>query len=295
MSSEKNSQSFPKKKKTKNIESFNHSFPKREEIIDEIDSEEEVEEKLEKLDNIVCSHIETTLHNGVNICVDCGEQINEFYSNDKEWRYYGESDNRYSSDPARCQFRKNPDKGIKKELEKMGFSVEISNIADQLYLKVTNGDIKRSNLRKGIMFACVFNACKEKGDPQIPEELQKKFQIDRKNMSKGLTYYHMRCPNRNNSTYITVEHFIPKVMEKFNAKQHHIEVVLKLYEVVKNSSSILIRSNPQSVSSSLVYYYLKKLDPEISINQYSKVVGLSEITILRIINEIEGIISKEKV
>lgn len=278
MSSEKNiSQSFPKLKKKKNEETTFHSFPKKEEKNEEI---------------IICEHSEIVEHNGVEICVECGEQISDYFSVDKDWTYYGCNDNRHSSDPSRCQYRRIPDKGIEKELEKMGFPIEICKQSNQLYLKVTKGEIKRSNLRKGIMFACVFNAYKDMDNPQIPEVLQTKFSIDRKNMSKGLTYFHMRSPSKKTNTYISVQHYIPNIMSKFNAKKEHIDTVLQMYEIIKDSKSIFTTSNPQSVSSSLVYYYLRKLDPDIPISQFSKIVKLSEITILRIISEIECLVEK---
>jgi transcription initiation factor TFIIIB Brf1 subunit/transcription initiation factor TFIIB len=246
------------------------------------------------LENKECIHSDTINSNGIDICIDCGLEISNMNIHDKEWRYYGDSDNINSSDPSRCQYRKKPEKGIKKELIKFGFPIDISELADQLYLAVTKGEIKRSNLRKGIMFACVFNAYKEKNNPQIPEELQKIFKIDRKNVSKGLTYFHLNSPYKTNSTYITIEDFIPKIMEKLKIKQQHIEAVLKLSKIIKNSSSTLIRSNPQSVSSSLVFYYLRKLNPdEINISEFSNSVKLSEITILRLMSEIESIIDNE--
>lgn len=278
MSSEKiASQSFPKLKKKRNEEAAVHSFPKREEKDEEI---------------VICKHSEIIEHNGMDVCVECGEQISDYFTAEKEWRYYGDNDNRHSSDPSRCQYRKVPDKGIKNELEKMKFPIEICKYANDLYLKVTNGEIKRSNLRKGIMFACVFNAYIDLDKPQTPDVLQEMFNIDRKNMSKGLTYFHMRNPAKKKSCYISVEHFIPQIMEKFNAKKEHVDTVLKIYDIIKNSSSIFIRSNPQSVSSSLVFFYLKKIDPEISISNFSNIVNLSEITIQRIVSEIETIVNK---
>ena len=323
-------QSFPKRKKKKmfdldnnlsNIkQASNHSFPKRDEsklteykkiknkdLHDSIDieeiclethththSEKKIDEKKENINLYKnCLHTDTINSNGMDICIDCGLEISILNMSEKEWRYYGDNDNINSSDPSRCQFRKNPEKGIKKELIKLGFPIDISNLSDELYLTVTKGEIKRSNLRKGIMFACVFNAYKQKNNPQIPEELQKKFKIDRKNISKGLTYFHLNNSNKTNDTYISIEDFIPKIMEKFNIKQNHIDTVLSLSKVIKNSSSVLIRSNPQSVSSSLVFYYLRKLNPDISISQFSRIVKLSEITILRLINEIENIIENE--
>ena len=76
-------------------------------------------------------------------------------------------------------------------------------------------------------------------------------------------------------------------MEKLNIKDGHVQNVLDLYNKIKYSSSILVRSNPQSVSSSLVYYYLKKLAPELQLSSFSKIVNLSDITIMKIVSEIE--------
>ena len=275
--------------KIQNIKEFNYEDIHSEKKIDK--DRDEKKENINLYKN--CLHTDTINSNGMDICIDCGLEISILNMSEKEWRYYGDNDNINSSDPSRCQFRKNPEKGIKKELIKLGFPIDISNLSDELYLSVTKGEIKRSNLRKGIMFACVFNAYKQKNNPQIPEELQKKFKIDRKNISKGLTYFHLNNSNKTNDSYISIEDFIPKIMEKFNIKQNHIDTVLSLSKVIKNSSSILIRSNPQSVSSSLVFYYLRKLNPDISISQFSRIVKLSEITILRLINEIENIIENE--
>jgi transcription initiation factor TFIIIB Brf1 subunit/transcription initiation factor TFIIB len=251
-------ETFPKKKK-KSSENTN-TFPKKE------------------THSTDCPHKNFIEENYFRVCVDCGEQ----FKSEKD--IYSEFDFK-SMD--RCHYRNIPEKGIKKELTSLGFPNDISTEADQLYMKITNGEIKRSNLRKGIMFACVFDIYKCRGEPQIPEVLQAKFKLDRKNMSKGITYFHIRNPNKNNITYITVEHFIPCIMEKLNIKNDHVPRVLELYDKIKFSSSILVRSNPQSVSSSLVYYYLKKLVPDLQLSSFSKIVNLSDITIMKIVSEIE--------
>jgi len=246
------SETFPKKKKTESLRT--NTFPKKEKE---------------------CIHSNLVDETYYKICIDCGEQFKNEHS-DFDFK-----------NMDRCHYRNIPEKGIKKELLLLGFPSDLSIEADKLYMKITNGEIKRSKLRKGIMFACVFNIYKSRGEPQIPEVLQSKFELDRKNMSKGITYFHIRNPEKNNISYITVEHFIPCIMEKFNIKNDHVKEVLDLYEKIKFSSSILIRSNPQSVSSSLVYYYLKKLVPDLQLSSFSKIVKLSDITIMKIITEIE--------
>jgi transcription initiation factor TFIIIB Brf1 subunit/transcription initiation factor TFIIB len=245
-----------------------------------------------------CPHSSIINEGGIDVCVDCGENI-QIESFDTEWRYYGDGDKSKSYDPSRCQYKKPQDKGIKKELEKMGFSRDVIVKADYYYQKVTQGDIKRSALRKGIIFSCVLFAYKHYKMRITTDELDEIFKIGRKNMSKGLTYFKTNIPKNeidyDNFDYATAEHFIPKILEKWNVKEEHVNYVLNLYKRLSNKSHLINTSNPQSVSSGLVYYYLKKLDLEITPSKFGKLVGLSEITINRITNEIEDILLKEEV
>jgi transcription initiation factor TFIIIB Brf1 subunit/transcription initiation factor TFIIB len=231
------------------------------------------------------------------ICVDCGETIEEEICEEAEWRYYGANDNVESADPSRCQYRTVVDKGITKDLLSIGFSVDVSNKANELYLIVTKGDIKRSNYRKGIMFACVFYAFISLGKPQTTEYIRKIFKIDKRIVSKGFTYYGLEMPKdkREQYVYITAEHYIPKILKELKITEDHVDNVLLLYNKVKNKSYLLNTSNPQSIASGFVYYYLRKLNVDISPSKFRKVesVNLSEITITRISNEIEEIITSD--
>ena len=243
-----------------------------------------------------CKHENTINENHIEICVDCGIALHNKLTTEAEWRYYGENDNNHSSDPSRCQYRKAVDKSIKKDLEKLDLTPEIINLSDELYFKVTKGDIKRGDLRWGIIFACVFEAYKMIGNPQTPISIQKIFNkvfaITKRNMSHGINYFRLGMPKeeKKDIQYITAEHFIPSILEKFDIKQEHTENILALYKEIENKSSVINRRNPQSVSCGLVYYYLKKLNADISVGKFGKIVGLSEITISNIMNEIDEVI-----
>lgn len=52
--------------------------------------------------------------------------------NTKEWRYYGQSDTRHSSDPNRVYIRKSEERNIYKDVENMSFSEKIVNEANIL-------------------------------------------------------------------------------------------------------------------------------------------------------------------
>ena len=249
-----------------------------------------------------CKHEHTIDSDGSIICVDCGEKIKEdnYVCEEAEWRYYGSNDNVEASDPSRCQYRKVIDKGITKDLTVLGFSLDIAEKANELYLIVTNGDIKRSNFRKGIMFACVFHAFIELGQEKTTNYLTKIIKISKRNISKGFTYYGLQMPKdrREKYVYITAEHYIPIILKELRVTEDHIQNVLELYRRLKGKSYLLNTSNPQSIASGFVYYYLKKIKSDlISPTQFGnmEIVNLSEITITRISNEIEDIINNDDI
>ena len=91
--------------------------------------------------------------------------------------------------------------------------------------------------------------------------------------------------------YITAEHFIPKICEKFSFTPEAVEEVLELYRHLKTKSQTIDHSYPQSVSSGCVYYMLKKKNVDITGVQFGKIVDLSSITVLKKTAEIEDIMN----
>lgn len=258
---------------------------------------EEYEKINEKDITDICLHKNSTVDtNGVEICSDCGIEIYKELSLEPEWRFYGDNDSKHSSDPSRCHVRKVDDKNIFKDLEKYTFPIEICKETNDSYLEVTNGQIRRGNFRKSIIYACVFNAYKNQGDPQNPEELREKIGLTKKEASKGLTFYNLNKKGKRKPVHISPVIFIPKVMKKFNANDNHIKKVTELFNMINNKSKLLNRSNPQSVISGLVYYYFRLIGGNINGSKFSKIVKLSDITITRISKNISEILkTTEKV
>jgi len=269
-----------------------------------LEEDDEPEVKIDTTDidftsfNDICCHSKVVKDKGVIICDDCGAELYEEISHEQDWRYFGDQDSRNSKDPSRCQWRKSPEKGIKKELERLGFPPDICELADELYMMITNGEIKRSDLRKGIQFSCVFEAYKIKKRPKTPDDLQGKFfGLDRKIMSQGITYYRLRCP-RAYFQYedISAKHFIPTIMKmkQFNCSDEHVGHVVQLYEMIKDSCSVLNRSNPQSTTKALIYYYFRRKGCLISASRFGRIVGLSDIIVIRLSSEISRVLGTSK-
>jgi transcription initiation factor TFIIIB Brf1 subunit/transcription initiation factor TFIIB len=239
-----------------------------------------------------CNHTNYTFENVSKICIDCGIVIEKDISYEKEWRYYGMLDTKHNSDPNRCNIRKTEDKSIFKDVDKLGFNDKIVIYANSLYEQVTNNKIFRGNIRKGIIFACIFQAYKYYDNPQSCEHLIEIFEINRKIALKGLKYVNLNISKNAqfNGFQIQTEHLIKEIMVKFNANEKKIEEILEIYDLIKNKSLLLNRSRSQSVACGLVRYYIQKKNPEITMEYFRSKVNLSELTINKIVKEISRLL-----
>lgn len=252
------------------------------------------EKNLKDCINNSCSHYDIITEKGMSVCRDCGEEVQNVIEYDKEWRYYGQSDTKHNSDPNRVQIRKCEERSIYKDVESLGFSETIVSKANKIYSQVTQGKIFRGNSRKAIVFACIFHAYKTGGKPQSHEKLIKIFNLSRKCGLKGLKHVNLYAPKDSDirTTYITPINLIEEIMCNFSTTVEQKNEVIELYEKIKNKSSKINRSRPLSVASGIVYYWILNKNKEINIKDFSKNVGLSELTINKISKEISEILEK---
>ena len=270
------------------------NFNNEEDFIEDDDDDilkKTLEENKDELSEL-CKHNNIVNENGANVCYDCGKEIEKTIFQDKEWRYYGVSDNKRTSDPNRVHIRKIDDRSIFKDVENMKFSDKIVSMANQIYIQVTKGQIYRGNSRKSIVFACIFQAFKISGKPQSYEKLMKIFNLNKKTGLKGLKIVNLNAPKDSiiHTTYITPANIIEDIMDKFEATKDQKNDVISLYNKIKNKSSKINRSRPGSIASGLVYFWVCLKNINISIKDFAKKVELSELTIVRISKEISDIL-----
>jgi transcription initiation factor TFIIIB Brf1 subunit/transcription initiation factor TFIIB len=241
----------------------------------------------------ICKHLNYDAENSSVFCLDCGQELEKSIFKDKEWRYYGQSDNKRTSDPTRVVPRKFEDRNIYKDVESMGFSDKIVYLANQIYIEVTKGQIFRGNSRRAIVFASIFHAFKLRGKPQSHDKLIKIFGLNRKIGLKGLKHVNLNAPKDSliHTTYITPENLIEDIMDKFKATQEQKNEVIELYHKIKNKSSKINRARPQSVASALTYFWICIKGLDISLKDFAKKSDLSELTIDRLAKEIATILN----
>ena len=229
------------------------------------------------------------------VCVDCGQILSKNFTYEREWRYYGTTDTKHMNDPNRCSLRKQDEKGIFKDLEKYKINKKIVFTANDIYNHVTQQKIFRGNTRRGIIFACVYHAYNLNQLPQSCKNLIQIFDIEQKIALKGLKFVNLNLPLdsdlRQLNTSNNVEHLIREIMTEFHASKSQVDEVLRLYQHIQDKSSLLNRSRPQSVACGLIRYYILKKNPEYSIDYFREKIKLSDLTLSRIVKEIETILA----
>lgn len=236
-----------------------------------------------------CTHIDSIIEKNKKVCLECGMEIKTTIDI-KQYKY---SQNSKGSNPCRLQIRPSDEKSIYKDVLNMGFSCNIISDADKIYYEVTKGKIYRGNSRKSIIFACIFYAFKNNGDPQSHEKLIQMFKLNKKSGLKGLKHINLNLPKNSDiltrSTYITPRHIIIDILNIFSASDSHRKEVLGIYKSIQNRSSRLNRARPQSIAAGVVFFWMKNSNKNITIKEFSKKVKLSELTINKIMKEIDSI------
>jgi transcription initiation factor TFIIIB Brf1 subunit/transcription initiation factor TFIIB len=130
------------------------------------------------------------------------------------------------------------------------------------------------------------------GKPQSHEKLMKIFELNKKASLKGFKYVNLNAPKDSliHTTYITPVNLVEDIMDIFNSTKEQKQEIIHIYEKIKNKSSKINRSRPQSIASALVYFWISYKNIDISIKDFAKKVSLSELTIVKLAREISDIL-----
>lgn len=246
-------------------------------------------------DNNSCTHSNTTLVNSDVTCTECGMVVDKVQTYEKEWRHYGSE---IKSNPARCMARKTQGVIILKDLENFGIPRNIITIANEIYVQVTKGHIKRGkSSRKAIIAACLFHAYKKIGQPKSCDtlrEMLKDIGLDKSDFIFGLKQVALNTEKSEDihSTYITPKDIISEIMNLLNSNELQKQEVISLYESIMKKSTLFKESRPQSVAAGIVFHYISTSGIYMNIKEFSTKVKISELTINKIRNEIKRVITQ---
>jgi transcription initiation factor TFIIIB Brf1 subunit/transcription initiation factor TFIIB len=238
---------------------------------------------------VECRHENMTkTDDGNMVCEDCGLESPPELDTTPEWRFYKENDTKHSNDPSRCFLRKYEEKSIYRDTEGYNIPPDIIERANESYALVTEDSILRGNSRKGLIVACIFYAYEDTGMRKSQDEIKNFFNINKKILSNGMKMFNLKI--KRNPIYTSPVDFIPKIMEKFNLDEKHTKFVITLYTKICSKSAFINRSNPDSIAAGLSYFVLKHINFPVSLSDFSKRVGLSDITIHKISKKIKDVV-----
>jgi transcription initiation factor TFIIB len=300
-----------------------------EDLYKDLDNLSDKKEKVEKC----CDNSMNYVHvDGMVTCKICNTSIDNIIDS-PEWRYYGSEDSK-SSNPTRCGMPVNvllPKSSVGtsinskgntyskvvlyqrwnsmpyKERSKYKVFIEISNKCEQnklpqiiiktaqsLYSIVSKTKISRGNNRKGIIAACVFNACKECNVPRSIKELAEAFNIPPKILTKGCkNYTEITRLNKSNIGRIqstrstTLTDFIERFCNNLNFTENNIQEMVELSSICVKYN-LIYDNTPPAMGTGCIYLYSKLKGIKISKKDISEVCKISEVTINKCYKKLES-------
>jgi len=271
-----------------------------------------------------CENIDNYLYKEDEInCKCCGSVINDIL-NVPEWRYYGSQDSK-KNDPTRCGMpvnlllpgsslgtainnkgniydkistRQNWNSMPYKERSKYKVFMEINSkcnennlpniineTAKSLYSVISDTKISRGKNRKGIIAACVFNACKECKVPRSIKEISKMFDMDPKILTKGCkNYTEISRLNKDNvirgqnTSIINLDDFIERFCYNLSISDKDMKIIKNISNICK-SMNLIYDNTPPAMATGCIYLLLQFKNSDISKKIISENCNISEVTI----------------
>ena len=246
------------------------------------------EEQKEQHENY-CNHQDVIQEKSKMICRSCGQVLSTCSGDNKEWLNHNTSQYGKST---RTHIRKTKEKTIFKDIRQCNFDRSIMDIANDTYVNITNNKIYRGRSRKAIIYACIMFAHRMLDMQFNNQVILKMFQIDKKSGLMGIRFLHKHL-DKSKKKKLSLQKVsnalstIHNIMELFNASPKQISEVEVLYEKIKNRSSKINRSRPRSIANALIFYWITQKKINIDIEQFSKKVNMSELTINKLLKEIK--------
>lgn len=246
---------------------------------------------------VACPHTSTyRSESGLHVCHACHAEI-EIFSHEAEWRYYDNHVGGASSDPARCHPTRSTLKSLKKTFEALDISVPdaIRHHVEQDFAVIVGTKTLRSRNRNSIIAACLFHAYIKFDECRTNDYIRNLFDLSRRDMSRGIKEYQKVFPD-SRSIEIRPHDLVKWIFSLTHIERDHYQNVIRILDYIHKTSEVLNRSTSQSVANAVIFFYLSMTQNQeykeklgLTKTAYAEKVDLSEITISKLVKEIEAI------
>lgn len=238
-----------------------------------------------------CAHLNIfTDENGFCVCPDCGIETEQI-SHDPEWKCYSAN----NASVARCQIKPKID-SLKKIFEDRNINISpaISAEIEAKYQKIVGDKVMRGAGRIGVVAVCYMEVMYDHGYYRPSNYIMDLFKINKKNFTTSLDLLCTAFPE-SRSKQITAEDLVDWELNtclKIEENEQYNSDIKTIISVIKSRSSKLKRATPQALCLATIYFYLnhKHIHEDLhKIKVFSKLVNLSDITIMKLVGEIKTI------
>ena len=182
---------------------------------------------------------------------------------------------------------------IKTNCDLAGLPNVISNTANSLYSIISDTKISRGNNRKGIIAACVFNACKECSVPRSIKEISEIFNLNPKILTKACKNYtdtlrinKINISRIQNTRSIDLNDFIERFCNNINHIDLNINKIIKIANLcIKHK--LIYDNTPPAMAAGCIYLYIKLMNIDINKKNISINCKISEVTINKCYKKLE--------
>lgn len=162
----------------------------------------------------------------------------------------------------------------------------VTKLAHEYYKTVSELYIARGTMRKGLVAACLFMACKKKGVPRTCQEIADIFQINDKCVTRGNKKF-IELWNIAGKEHISYKdddqssNYLPRFCSELNPDSDKLLKISKRISILCKQNSILTSNTPISIAASSIYMatIILNIESEIIKNDIAKVAKTSQVTI----------------
>lgn len=236
-----------------------------------------------------CLHVETTVVDGTDVCIDCGLCISEIRTTKVQ-----------AGEQMRCHKQKEDQRTLYDVIKDVSIAISIpkaiAETANDRYGYIIKDRIYRGDRRKAIIVACIYYAYIEHGEPRSIDYFESLFKLKKKKVSEGTTIYCQYFPEVRNRC-VDEKDLLRTFMACVGVSEEHYPKLLSLSRYLTNRSELLNSSKPQSVAAAILYVYISLLPGYIKRlgldkKKFASSVKCSDITITRLATEISSIIKR---
>jgi len=161
----------------------------------------------------------------------------------------------------------------------------ISETAKSLYSIISDTKISRGKNRKGVIAACVFNACKECKVPRSVKEIAKIFDLDPKVLTKGCKNYteiirlnKINVGRNQASETIRLDDFIDRFCHNLSINGENTKIIKHISSLCEKHS-LIYDNTPPAMATGCIYLLSQLKNLEVSKKSISENCNISEVTI----------------